>query len=51
MTEPYDEQERYRRLPEPVPLEATVETVDASDGPEPDALDERSRLLREAGGG
>ena len=49
MTEP-EESERYRRLPEPVPLETTVETVDASAGPTPESVDERARLLREAGG-
>jgi hypothetical protein len=50
MTEP-EERQRYRRLPEPVPLEATVETVDASSGPTPETVDERARLLREAGAG
>jgi len=29
--------------------EATVETVDAGSGAAPDAADERTRLLREAG--
>ncbi|MGY1631198.1 hypothetical protein ACI784_05745 [Geodermatophilus sp. SYSU D01186] len=49
MTDP-DERERYRRLPEPVRLEDTVETVDSSPDPAPDASDERERFLREAGG-
>jgi hypothetical protein len=42
--------DRFRRLPEPVPLEVTVETVDTTAAPAPDAADERERLLREAGG-
>jgi hypothetical protein len=49
MTEP-DERERYRRLPEPVALEDTVETVDSSPDPAPAASDEREVFLREAGG-
>ena len=49
MTEP-EESGRYRRLPDPVRLEETVEVVDSSPGPAPDASDERERFLREAGG-
>jgi hypothetical protein len=46
-----EEHERFRRLPEPVPLEDTVESVDTGSVPAPDASDERDRFLREAGGG
>jgi hypothetical protein len=49
MTDP-DDGARYRRLPEPVPLEDTVETVDTSPDPAPAASDEREVFLREAGG-
>jgi hypothetical protein len=45
-----DPSDRFRRLPEPVPLEATVETVDTAAVPAPDAGEERERFLREAGG-
>ena len=46
-----DRRERFRRLPEPVPPEDTVETVDTASVPAPDASGERDRFLREAGGG
>ena len=46
-----DENERFRHLPEPVPPENTVETVDTASVPAPDATGERDRFLREAGGG
>jgi len=45
-----EESGRYRRLPDPVRPEETVEVVDVSPGPAPDASDERDRFLREAGG-
>jgi hypothetical protein len=45
-----DDPGRYRRLPEPVRTEDTVETVDTSPVPAPDASDEREVFLREAGG-
>ncbi|MGY1820946.1 hypothetical protein [Geodermatophilus sp. SYSU D00079] len=49
MTQP-DDRERYRRLPESVQPADTVETVDTSPVPAPDASDEREVFLREAGG-
>jgi hypothetical protein len=44
-----DARERYRRLPEPVRVEDTLETVDTSRLPEPDRDAERDWLLRNAG--
>jgi len=46
-----DERKRFRQLPDPVPSEDTVESVDTASIPAPDASDERDRFLREAGGG
>ncbi len=49
MGEP-DERERFRSLPERVRLEDTIEDVDSSPAPAPDASDEREVFLRQAGG-
>jgi hypothetical protein len=46
-----DDRDRFRRLPEPVLPEDTVETVDAESRLLPDEGQERDRLLRDAGGG
>jgi hypothetical protein len=46
-----DERKRFRQLPDPVPSEDAVESVDTASFPAPDASDERDRFLREAGGG
>ncbi len=49
MSEPDDQRERFRHLPEPVRLEDTVESVDTSPTPAADASDEREVFLRQAG--
>jgi hypothetical protein len=46
-----DERRRFRQLPDPVPLQDTVESVATASVSAPDASDERDRFLREAGGG
>ena len=45
-----DERRRFRRLPEPVPPEDLVETVDTESLRVPDGTEDRDRLLREVGG-
>ena len=45
-----DERRRFHRLPEPVPPEDLVETVDTASLPVPDGSEERDRLLRDTGG-
>lgn len=49
VTDPED-RDRFRRLPEPVPPEDTVETVDTTARPLADPSEERDRMLREVGG-
>ena len=49
MSEPDHERERFRHLPEPVPLEDTVEGVDTSPASAADVSDEREVFLRQAG--
>ena len=45
------EENRYRRLPEPVHPEDLVETVDVGEhGPGESESEQRDRMLREAGG-
>jgi hypothetical protein len=46
---PQPDPDRYRRLPDAVRLEDTVETVDTSRLPERDLDAERDRLLRTVG--
>jgi hypothetical protein len=51
MTAPDDPHARFRRLPEPIDPDDTVETVDAGAvRPIATESDERDRVLREAGG-
>jgi hypothetical protein len=51
MTAPDDPRARFRRLPEPIDPDDTVETVDAASArPAATESDERDRVLREAGG-
>jgi hypothetical protein len=50
MTDPHDREE-FRRLPDRVPVEDTVESVATESRPLGDPAEERDRLLREAWGG
>ena len=50
MTDPEDARARFRSLPEPVPLDDTVESRETTELPLPDEGQDRDRLLREAGG-
>ena len=45
-----EQRDRFRRLPEPVPPEEMVETIDIAERPLLTDGDDRDRLLREAGG-
>jgi hypothetical protein len=47
---PEEERERFRHLPEPVPPEEMVETLDVAEHQHLTDGDDRDRLLREAGG-